>query len=77
MYQGLIESKLGSDFSPNTGYSTSSRKAVFFAVKEEDLPKVSEAIIAQCHKNGFEQKKIDGILHQLELALKHVSSPHF
>ena len=82
MYQGLIESKLGSDFSPNTGYSTSSKKAVFSLglqrVKEADLPKVSEAIkeiLAQCHKNGFEQKKIDGILHQLELALKHVSSP--
>ncbi|KAF8455042.1 peptidase M16C associated-domain-containing protein [Kalaharituber pfeilii] len=78
MYQGLIESKLGSDFSPNTGYSASSKRAIFSLglqrVKEEDLPKVSEKIkeiLARCHKKGFEQRKIDGILHQLELSLKH------
>jgi len=78
MYQGLIESKLGSDFSANTGYHTSCQKAVFSMglqrVKEEDVLKVHQTIkdiFARCHKEGFEQQKIDGILHQLELGLKH------
>ncbi|KAI5805365.1 peptidase M16C associated-domain-containing protein [Peziza echinospora] len=79
MYQGLIESKLGSDFTPNTGYDSSSSKKAMFSiglqrVKEEDLPKVAETvkdILRKCHKEGFEQRKVDGILHQLELALKH------
>ncbi|KAF8443613.1 peptidase M16C associated-domain-containing protein [Terfezia claveryi] len=78
MYQGLIESKLGSDFSANTGYHASNKKAVFSMglqrIKEEDVPKVHQRIrdiFEKCHKDGFEQKKVDGILHQIELGLKH------
>lgn len=78
MYEGLIESKLGSDFSSNTGYHTSCKRAVFSMglqrVKEEDVPRVHQTIkdiLTQCHKDGFDQRKIDGILHQLELGLKH------
>ncbi|KAI5779469.1 Metalloenzyme, LuxS/M16 peptidase-like protein [Geopyxis carbonaria] len=78
LYQGLIDEKLGSDFSPNTGFDTSSPKGIFSVglqnVRPEDLTKVQEKIpeiLANVHKNGFDRKKIDGILHQLELALKH------
>lgn len=77
-YQGLIDTKLGTDFSPNTGYDTSARKAIFSVglcrVSEENLPKVGEAInniLANVKASGFDGKKVDGILHQLELALKH------
>lgn len=81
MYQGLIESKLGYSYSANTGYSASSSKATFSLglqnVLEEDIPKVGETIkniLQQSQKNGFEQRKVDGILHQLTLQLKHVSA---
>ncbi|KAF2016052.1 hypothetical protein BU24DRAFT_462253 [Aaosphaeria arxii CBS 175.79] len=83
LYRNLIESGLGADFSPNTGYDSAGKVGVFSvglnAVKEEDLPKVREAIATtflEARKNGFEKIKVDGILHQLELSLKHKTA-HF
>jgi Zn-dependent M16 (insulinase) family peptidase len=78
LYRNLIESGLGADFSANTGYDSAGRRGVFSigldAVKADDVPKVREAIAKTFHevrKNGFEKIKVDGILHQLELSLKH------
>ncbi|KAF2710530.1 mitochondrial presequence protease [Pleomassaria siparia CBS 279.74] len=78
LYRNLIESGLGADFSPNTGYDSAGTLGVFSiglnAVKEEDVPKVREAIaktFLDVRKNGFDRIKVDGILHQLELSLKH------
>jgi presequence protease len=78
LYRALIESGLGPDFSPNTGFDTGSKVGIFCVglngVRQEDVPKVKEAIQAslqEVHKKGFDQHKIDGLLHQLELTLKH------
>lgn len=78
LYRGLVESGLGPDWSPNTGYDTAGKTGIFCiglnGVKEENVPKVKEAIqtvFEEMHQKGFDQGKIDGILHQLELALKH------
>jgi len=78
LYRNLIESGLGADFSANTGYDSAGRRGVFSvgldAVKSEDVIKVQEAIaksFQEVRKNGFEKIKVDGILHQLELSLKH------
>ncbi|KAF1949372.1 hypothetical protein CC80DRAFT_555412 [Byssothecium circinans] len=83
LYRNLIESGLGADFSPNTGYDSAGQRGVFSvglnAVKEEDVPKVREAIaktFLEARKNGFDKIKVDGILHQLELSLKHKTA-HF
>lgn len=78
LYRGLIESGLGPDWSPNTGFDTSGKIGIFSVglngVKKQDIPKVKEAINACLHdvyKKGFDQSKIDGLLHQAELGLKH------
>ncbi|KAF1838674.1 hypothetical protein BDW02DRAFT_585717 [Decorospora gaudefroyi] len=78
LYRNLVESGLGADFSVNTGYDSAGRRGVFSvgldAVKADDVPKVREAIaetFLQVRKNGFDKIKVDGILHQLELSLKH------
>ena len=78
MYRALIESGLGTDFTPNTGYDTSSRKAIFSVglngVSEDNVPRVKETVattVRDAVKNGFEKQKVDGLLHQLELGLKH------
>jgi Zn-dependent M16 (insulinase) family peptidase len=78
LYRNLIESGLGADFSANTGYDSAGRRGVFSvgldAVKADDVKKVQEAIVKTFHEvreNGFEKIKVDGILHQLELSLKH------
>ncbi|KAH7355830.1 Metalloenzyme, LuxS/M16 peptidase-like protein [Pyrenochaeta sp. MPI-SDFR-AT-0127] len=78
LYRNLIESGLGADFSANTGYDSQGRRGVFSvgldAVKVDDVPRVREAIaktLLETRKNGFDKIKVDGILHQLELSLKH------
>ncbi|KAF1963999.1 hypothetical protein BU23DRAFT_562322 [Bimuria novae-zelandiae CBS 107.79] len=78
LVRNLIESGLGASFSPNTGYDSAGRRGVFSvglnAVKEEDVPRVREAIaqtLLEARKNGFDKIKVDGVLHQMELSLKH------
>ncbi|KAK5160871.1 Mitochondrial presequence protease, partial [Cryomyces antarcticus] len=48
-------------------------------VKQDDVPKVKEAIfktLEEVRAKGFDKIKVDGILHQLELSLKHKTA-HF
>lgn len=78
MYQALIEAGLGSDFTPNTGFDGGARRGIFSVglngVKEIDLPKVKEVIhstLQEVHLKGFDEGKVEGLLHQLEIALKH------
>lgn len=78
LYRALIESGLGPDWSPNTGFDTSGKIGIFSVglngVKKEDVPKVQAAIgtcLQDVRRDGFEKTKIDGLLHQAELGLKH------
>ncbi|KAK4242493.1 Metalloenzyme, LuxS/M16 peptidase-like protein [Achaetomium macrosporum] len=78
MYKGLIETGLGTDWSPNSGYDSSGKVGIFSigltGVQEEDVPKVKPAvqeILGSVREKGFDRSKIDGYLHQLELSLKH------
>ncbi|CAG8977930.1 hypothetical protein HYALB_00001810 [Hymenoscyphus albidus] len=78
LYRNLIEAGLGTEWSPNSGFDGSGRISMFSVgltgVKEADVPKVKEAIhktFKEAHQNGFDNSKIDGYLHQLELSLKH------
>lgn len=78
LYRGLIEAGLGPDWSPNTGYDGGAKVGIFSVglsgVRQVDVPKVKETISAtllNVHCNGFDKGKVDGILHQLELGLRH------
>ncbi|EMC91208.1 hypothetical protein BAUCODRAFT_39361 [Baudoinia panamericana UAMH 10762] len=79
LYRALIESGLGTDFSPNTGYDSSTgRRGIFTigltGVSEDNVPNMKELIYATLNEQadqGFEKQKVDGILHALELSLKH------
>lgn len=78
LYKGLIESGLGLDWSPNTGYDNGAARGIFSVglsgVQEGDVGKVRPAlqkILREVRDKGFERSKIDGYLHQLELGLKH------
>lgn len=80
-YRALIESGLGTDFTPNTGYDSAARTGIFSVglngVTEENVPRVHEAtqaVLLEAIENNFfttEKDKVEGILHQLELGLKH------
>lgn len=78
LYKGLIETGLGTDWSPNSGYDSSAKVGIFSigltGVQEADVPRVKPAvqdILRSVREKGFERSKIDGYLHQLELGLKH------
>ena len=78
LYRGLIETGLGPDWSSNTGYDDGGKIGIFSVglsgVKEADVPKVREAInatLADVYSNGFDKGKVEGMLHQLELGLRH------
>ncbi|KAL8773154.1 MAG: hypothetical protein Q9209_001830 [Squamulea sp. 1 TL-2023] len=78
LYRSLIESGLGLDWSSNTGYDTAGKTGIFSVglngVKKAHVPKVKTAINAclrDVRRNGFDQNKVDGLLHQAELSLKH------
>lgn len=78
LYQALIEAGLGHDWSPNTGFDSAGKVGIFSiglnGVREADVPKIKEAVqdkLREIHRKGFDKSKVDGILHQLELALKH------
>ena len=78
LYQALIETGLGPDWSPNTGYDSAGKVGIFSiglnGVREADVVEVKEAIqtkLHEVHEQGFDKAKVDGYLHQLELALKH------
>jgi presequence protease len=78
LYRNLIEAGLGTEWSPNSGFDGSGRVGIFSigltGVKEADVPKVKSALhrtFEEVHQKGFDQSKVDGYLHQLEIALKH------
>ena len=78
MYRALVESGLGSSFTPNTGLDGSGKTPVFSVgltgVSEEQVPAVKEAIqnvYQECLSTGFSDEKVQGFLHQLELSLRH------
>jgi Zn-dependent M16 (insulinase) family peptidase len=78
LYKGLIETGLGTEWSPNAGFDGSGQVGIFSVgltgVKQADVPKVKESIhkiLDEVHRTGFDKSKIDGYLHQLEIGLKH------
>ncbi len=78
LYKGLIETGLGTDWSPNSGYDGSGKVGIFSigltGVQESDVAKLKPAvqeILRTMREKGFDRSKIDGYLHQLELGLKH------
>lgn len=78
LYKSLIESGLGLDWSPNTGYDSGNARGIFSVglsgVQESDVPKLKselQKVLQNVRQKGFERSKIDGYLHQVELSLKH------
>ncbi|KAK3805926.1 MAG: peptidase M16C associated-domain-containing protein [Benniella sp.] len=81
MYKALIESGLGSEYSANTGYDGSTMvSSISFGVqgmKQEDISRVEETITKVLHKvkeEGVDPKRIEAIVHQMELGQKHKTS---
>jgi len=80
-YKSLIETGLGSNFSPVTGYEDHTKETNFTIglqnIKREDTDKILHVIdktIDGVIEDGFESDKIEAVLHSYELSLKHKSA---
>ena len=81
LYRDLIETGYGTDWSPNTGFDHAGKKGLFsiglIGVEEGNLSTITSMIKGTLQKvfhEGFDGRKVEGIFHQLELALKHKTS---
>uniref|UniRef100_A0A8C6R7D3 Presequence protease, mitochondrial n=1 Tax=Nannospalax galili TaxID=1026970 RepID=A0A8C6R7D3_NANGA len=80
-YKALIESGLGTDFSPDVGYNGYTREAYFSiglqGISEKDVRTVKELVdktIEEVIEKGFEDDRIEALLHKIEIQMKHQST---
>nr|XP_027202513.1 presequence protease, mitochondrial-like [Dermatophagoides pteronyssinus] len=80
-YQALIDSGLGSDYSPFSGYHNFTKQSLFSiglqGISEDQCNTVMKAIdmaLMDAYTDGFPQERIDAILHRIELSTKHQGS---
>lgn len=78
LYKNLIEAGFGTEWSPNTGHDTSAVVGVFSigitGVRKENLARIKEIIhntLRKVHQEGFDDAKVQGFLHQMEISLKN------
>ncbi|KAJ3152267.1 Mitochondrial presequence protease [Geranomyces variabilis] len=78
MYKALIATNIGSDYAATTGYNSEARLTnVSFGlqgIKSEDVQRVEDIImrvLTEAAQTGFDPKRVESVLHQTELSLKH------
>lgn len=80
-YKALIEPKIGTDFSSVVGYDGSTKEASFSiglqGMAEKDVETVKQIIhqtIDTVIQEGFEEERIEALLHKIEIQMKHQST---
>lgn len=77
LYQALIDSGLGSDYSPNSGFANYTKQS-FFAIGLQGIAKneanyvlkAIETALKNAVSDGFPEERIEAILHRVELSTK-------
>lgn len=80
LYKALIDSGLAQDFSVGTGFDSSTFYCTYGVgvegiAGESAVPQIQDAVqtaYASVLEHGFEPERVDALLHQLELSLKHI-----
>ena len=80
-YEALIDSGIGSDYSPFSGMQKFTKQSLFSiglqGVSQDQASTVAKAIqmaFKNAYSEGFPQERVDAILHRIELGTKHQSS---
>lgn len=81
LYQALIESGIGTDYSPGSGFSNHTKQTMFSVglqgIREKDVDEVTDIIrssLKKVAKKGFPPERIEALLHSVELGAKHQGS---
>jgi len=84
LYKALLDSKLGSNLAPGTGYQDENRTTYFAAGLQGTEPERAEAIeklilatLDQIAAEGFATERIEAAIHRLEFANREVSGDHY
>jgi presequence protease len=77
LYKALIDSGLGTDYAPASGYDSHSREATFSigasGVRRDGVERVDAAIadaLATAERDGFAAERVESLLHQVEIGVK-------
>lgn len=80
-YKTLVEPNIGGGFTPVTGYESQTKDTFFTVglqgVNSSDFDRVVhlyDETVTNIVKSGFDEKQIDGVLHGIELNMKHQSA---
>lgn len=80
-YKSLVESGIGTDYSPSTGLGNYTKQPFFSVglqnIHRDDINRVHDIIektFLQAASDGFASERIAALLHNIELSLKHVTS---
>ncbi|CAK4184590.1 unnamed protein product [Aphanomyces euteiches] len=79
LYKALITSELAVDFAPGTGFDASTYNPTFgigvegFEMEQLDTIKGAiQSTLKQVVQDGFDDERIQALLHQIELSQKHI-----
>ncbi|KAI9332297.1 Metalloenzyme, LuxS/M16 peptidase-like protein [Zopfochytrium polystomum] len=77
-YRALIETNIGTDYAPSTGYDNTVRQTSFSVglqgIRSSQVEMVEQKInevFAQVAKEGFPAHRIESAIHQMELGIRH------
>ena len=80
-YKTLLESGLGTGFAPITGYEGDTKDTIFSVGiqgmdigKEEEVIKKIKDTFVDVVNEGFEEERVEAIVHRLELSMKNKSN---
>ncbi len=84
LYKALMDSRLGSQIAPGSGYADDNRETLFAAglqgVRQSDADKVSDVIFSTLKRltsEGFPKERVDAAIHQMEFSSREVTGDHF
>ena len=84
LYKALMDSKLGSQLAPGTGYDDENRDTCFAAglqgSSDEDAEAIEKVVITtleELAKKGFSEERVEAVIHQLEFSNKEVVGNYY
>ena len=84
LYQALINSGLGGNIAPGSGYQDENRTTYFAAGLQGTEPDQTEAIeqlifdtLKEVAETGFSRERIEGVIHRLEFSHREVSGDRY
>lgn len=84
LYKALLDSRLGQNLAPGTGYHDDNRETYLAAGLQgtnpeaaEEIEKLVIATLEECARQGFSTERIEAAIHQIEFSHREVSGDQY